>query len=82
MRGLRVRVVLRGPGSLRGVAIRLRDSRGWTVHRRKLGRVRATRSVRLERLRRVRAGRHRLVLTGRTASGAGVRAVRRVRVRR
>jgi hypothetical protein len=81
-RGLRVRVVLRGPGSLRGVAIRLRDSRGRTVHRRRLGRLRATRTVRLTRLRRVRAGRHRLVLTARTASGAGVRAARRVRVRR
>ncbi len=79
---LPVRVVLRGRGSLRAVTIRLSDRRGRAVYRGRLARTARTRRVRLERLRRVRAGRHRLVLTARTARGAGVRATKRVRVRR
>ena len=76
-----MRVGLRG-GELRGVVLRLRDRRGRTVLRASAGRLAASRSLRVRRLRRLRPGRHVLVLPATDAAGRAVRLERAVRVRR
>ena len=80
-RRVRLRVGLSG-GTLRDVIVRLRDRRGRTVLRARARRLTGSRSLRAERLRRLRPGRHVLVLTATDAAGRAVRAQRSVLVRR
>lgn len=73
----KVRVVLGGTGRLTGVKLRV-ARKGRTVLRRSFATIDRTRWVRLRRVKRLRRGVHRVVLT----AGGGIRATKRVRVRR
>jgi len=77
----RISVRLRVDGVLRNVVVRLVDARGRTIASRRFARLARDGRVTLLARRRARAGRHRLVVTARTASGRTLRATRAVRVR-
>ena len=80
-RTVRVRIGLQN-GPLRGVVVRVLDSRGRTAMRAASELLTSTRSLKLKRLRRLRPGTYRVVLSGRDGAGRAVRVTRTLEVTR